>query len=130
MILRKKQARRLSIQQRLSAKNRPQNAHALRSLVEWLIPTSGLFHEREFHGNIKWNPESLAIQAMIWSWQESRFVTDAFSAALEVCEDLELAHVAKTYTAFQNALSRHADLFASVLRRRLQGLMEQVAGRH
>ena len=130
MILRKKQARRVSIQQRLSAKNRPQNAHALRSLVEWLIPTSGLFHKREFHGNIKWNPESLAIQAMIWSWQESRFVTDAFSAALEVCEDLELAHVAKTYTAFQNALSRHADLFASVLRRRLQGLMEQVAGRH
>ena len=130
MILRNEQTRRLSIQQRLRAKNRPQNAHALRSLVEWLIPTSGLFHKREFHGNTKWNPESLAIQAMIWSWQESRFVTDAFSAALEVCEDLELAHVAKTYTAFQNALSRHADLFASVLRRRLQGLMEQVAGRH
>jgi hypothetical protein len=102
MILRKKQAQRLSIQQRLRAKNRPQNAHALRSLVEWLIPTSGLFHKGEFHGNIKWNPESLASQALIWAWQDSRFVTDAFSAALEVCEDLELKHVAQTYTAFQN----------------------------
>ena len=130
MFLRKKQARRLSIRQRLRAKNRPQNAHALRSLVEWLIPPSGLFHRGEFHGNIKWSPESLASQALIWAWQDSRFVTDAFSAALEVCEDLGLEHVAQTYTAFQNALSHHADLFASVLRRRLQGLMQQVAGRH
>ena len=55
-----KQARRLSIRQRLRAKNRPQNAHALRSLVEWLIPPGGLFHKGEFHGNIKWSPESLA----------------------------------------------------------------------
>ena len=49
MIFRKRQAQRLSIQQRLGAKNRPQNAHALRSLVEWLISTRELIHKGEFH---------------------------------------------------------------------------------
>jgi hypothetical protein len=94
MFLRKKQTRRLSIRQRLRAKNRPQNADALRSLVEWLIPPGGLFHRGEFHGNIKWSPESLASQALIWAWQDSRFVTDAFSAAQGICEDLGLEQVA------------------------------------
>ncbi len=129
MSRRKRRAQRLSNQQRFRANCRQRNASVLRSLVAWLIPVGGLFRKNEFHGNIKWNPESLIIQAVIWSWQDARYVTDAFSAACGVCEDLKLEHVAKTYTAFLNALSRYADQFVPALRRRLQALMEEVAGR-
>jgi hypothetical protein len=129
MSRRKRRAQRSSNQRRFRANRRQRNANVLRSLVYWLIPVGGLFLKSEFHGNIKWNPESLIIQAVIWSWQDARYVTDAFSAACGICDDLKLEHVAKTYTAFLNALSRYADQFVPVLRRRLQALMEEVAGR-
>jgi hypothetical protein len=129
MSRRKRRAQRFSNQRRFRANRRRRNANVLRSLVYWLIPMGGLFLKSEFHGNIKWNPKSLTIQAVIWSWQDARYVTDAFSAACGICDDLKLEYVAKTYTAFLNALSRYADQFVPVLRRRLQALMEEVAGR-
>jgi hypothetical protein len=64
-----------------------------------LIPLGGIFPKGEFHGDIKWSPESLASQALIWAWQDSRFVTDAFSAALEVCEDLGLEILTRNHWA-------------------------------
>ena len=66
------------------------NKTLFQALVNWLIPEDGLFAEDRFHGNIKWVPEQLAQQALIWAWQETKKVTDAFEQALEVCGDLNI----------------------------------------
>ncbi len=51
----------------------------------FLLPLGTLFSKDQFHGNIKWVPEELATQAMIWSWQDTKLVTDAFEKTLEIC---------------------------------------------
>lgn len=121
--------KRQAFQRKRRTKLRQRAARNLRGLVEWLIPAGGLFPRSELHGNIKWDPEQLAIQGVIWAWQDARYVTDAFSAAFDVCVDLKLARVARTYTTFLNALDRYADMFGPALKRRLQKLMEEVGGR-
>ena len=85
------------------------NNAALKDLLNWYAPQGGLFAKGEFHGNIKWIPEQLAVEALVWSWQEATNVTDAFDQTLEICGDLGLKDTAKTYTGFMNALeSYHA----------------------
>ena len=78
------------------------------------MPRGELFAKDKFHGNTKWNAEHLAIQAWLWSWQETKNVTDAFDQALEVCEDLGLKDTAKTYPTFMNALDRYREVFVHV----------------
>ena len=86
---------------------RRKNKTLFQALLDWLIPEQGLFAKDRFHGNIKWRPEQLAQQAMIWAWQETKKVTDAFEQTLEMCGDLSIEKAAKTYTAFINALDRY-----------------------
>ena len=79
---------------------------ALSGMISWLDPTLSILQKSEFPGKIKWNPASLMSQALIWAWQDSRHVTDAFSATQVVCANLMLERVAKAYTTFLNALNR------------------------
>jgi len=105
------------------------NKTILRALVDWLIPVGTLFTKDRFHGNIKWTPEQLVAQAVIWAWQDTRNVTDAFVIASEVCESLKIENVAKTYTTFINALDRYRSTFGLRLGRQFQALAEEVASR-
>jgi len=105
------------------------NDQLFRDLIDFVIPPSGLFSKEEFHGNIKWVPEQLAVQALIWSWQDSKNVTDAFSKTLEVCERIGLKNGAKNYTRFMNGLNRYRDTFGECLRTRFQELAEKIGGR-
>lgn len=105
------------------------NDQLFRDLVAFVIPTSGLFSKDEFHGNIKWVPEELAAQAVIWSWQDSKNVTDAFTKTLEVCERIGLKNGAKNYTRFMNGLSSYRETIAARLRGRCQELAEKIGGR-
>ncbi len=98
------------------------------ALVEWLIPEHALFSEDRFHGNVKWSPRQLAMQAVIWSWQQAKNVTDAFAMTMEVCEELNIDNAAKTYTSFMDALARYRETFSFRLRRQFQTLAEEVAG--
>ena len=98
-------------------------------LLNWFVPEGELFAKDEFHGNTKWNPEQLAAQALIWSWQETKHVTDAFDHTREVCEDLGLKKTTMTYTSFMNALDRYHDVFVPRLRERYQTLAEEMGGR-
>ena len=75
-----------------------------------------LFSKSQFHGNIKWVPERLATQALIWSWQDTKKFTDAFEKTQEICKRLELTEIAKTYTAFMNALDRFRETIHDGLR--------------
>ncbi|HEY2915165.1 MAG TPA: transposase [Candidatus Angelobacter sp.] len=106
-----------------------QNEGRLKAMLEWLVASDGLFSNDRFHGNIKWKPAELAAQALIWAWQDSRNLTDAFAQTLETCQELGLAHGAKTYTAFINALDAYRETFRLRLGQQLQRLAQEVAGR-
>jgi len=88
-----------------------------------------LFSKEEFHGNIKWVPEQLAAQGLIWSWQESKNVTDAFDKTLEICQRMNLTKGSKTYTGFMNAIGHYRPIIGERLRSRLQELAKEVGGR-
>ncbi|MCP4536227.1 MAG: transposase [Chloroflexi bacterium] len=124
----RKQANRPRKQSRSEIQRRKNKAN-FKALLNWLIPEDGLFTKNGFHGNIKWTAEQLTQQAVIWAWQETRNVTDAFAMTLEACEDLKIENGAKTYTAFISALNRYRKTFAHRLRTQLQDLAEEVAGR-
>jgi hypothetical protein len=98
-------------------------------LLSWIFPEGELFAKDEFHGNIKWTPEQLLKQALVWAWQDTKNVTDAFEQAMECCEDLGINRSAKTYTAFMNALCRYQENISQRLRHRFQQLSKAEAGR-
>lgn len=104
------------------------NDELFRELIDWFVPPGQLFHKSQFHGNVSWNAEELAVQALTWAWQETKNVTDAFRQTREICADLKLFRVVTTYTAFMNALTRYRRLFQERLRERLQILAEKIAG--
>ena len=108
---RRKQSNRIHKQRRGEIQRRKNKAN-LEALLGWLIPEDELFTKDRFHGNIKWRPEQLAQQAVIWAWQDTRNVTEAFAMTLEVCKELKLENAAKTYTAFINALHRYGETFS------------------
>ncbi len=108
--------------------SRVRNDTVFRELLDWFVPQGELFAEDEFHGNVKWDPEQLTVEALIWSWQEAKNVTDAFHQTLEICGDLGLKNMAMTYPTFMNALDRYGNTFRSRLRERFQTLAEEVGG--
>ncbi len=98
-------------------------------LLHWFLPEGELFSKDEFHGNTRWDADQLAGQALIWSWQETKHVTDAFDHAREVCEEFGWKKMAMTYPSFMNALDRYDDVWMRALRQRCQVLAELVGGR-
>jgi hypothetical protein len=127
---RKKQSnrtRRRNEQQREQKRHR--NKTIFREVLDWFVPEAELFTKDRFHGNIKWVPEQLVAEGLIWAWQEAKNVTDAFDQTLEVCDELGMKDAAKTYASFMNALDTYADTFSSRLRQRYQTLAEEVGGR-
>jgi hypothetical protein len=96
----------------------------------FLFPLGTLFSKDQFHGNIKWVPEELATQAMIWSWQDTKLVTDAFEKTLEICAKLGLKNIAKSYTSFMNALSQYRETISDGLRTHYQMQAEQIGGKY
>lgn len=105
------------------------NKTQLVELLQWFLPEGVLFSQDEFHGNTRWNPDELAAQALIWSWQETRHVTDAFAHAQEVCEELGWRETARSYTSLMNALERYDHVWMRRMRDRCQALAEEVGGR-
>ncbi len=60
---------------------------------------------------------------------EAKNVTDAFDETLEICGDLGLKNITKTYASFMNALTRYNAMFSENLRKQFQSLAEQAGGR-
>ena len=129
MVCRKQSVRRGRRTQQQREGTRRKNRTIFNDVRKWFVPDGELFTNDHFHGNIKWNPDELAAQALIWAWHEARNVTDAFDQTAEVCEELGMKNVANNYTAFMNALHSHKHCFASRLRQQFQKLSEDVAGR-
>lgn len=104
------------------------NKSLLKELLGWFVPQGELFAKEQFHGNTKWIAEQLVVQAMMWSWQETRNVTGAFDHTLEICEDMAMKNVAKSYTSMMNALDQYDDVLIPALRDRHQMLAVEVGG--
>lgn len=117
-----------STERRRAKATRCGNEAVFRQLLHWFVAEDQLFAKDAFHGNTKWQPEQLAVQALIWSWQETKYVTDAFDQCREVCDALGMNKIAKSYTSMMNSLACHQDVFATVLREQLQTLAEEVGG--
>jgi Transposase DDE domain len=96
--------------------------------LNWLLGAEDIFADDVFHGNTTWEPNDLVSQALIWSLQESKNVTDAFDYSLKFCHQLGMTQSAKTYPRFMNALTRYNVLSARV-RSRVQQCAEEVGGR-
>lgn len=118
-----------SRKKRRAKQAREKNKQVLLQLVSWLVVARQLFAKVELHGNIQWKPEEVAVQALIWSWMEAKNVTDAFDETLEICDDLGLKHVTKTYASFMNALTRYKAMFSDTLREHFQSRAKNAGGR-
>ncbi len=114
--------------QRIERARRPKKSQ-LNELVQRVLPERAVFSQDEFHGNVRWDPNQLAAQALLWSWQETKLVTDAFDHAQEVCEELSWQRTARSYTSLMNALERYDDLWMRRLQERCQTLAEEAGGR-
>ena len=124
---RRKRSHTLKVQ--CDNRNRLGNEHLFSDLMEFVLPEGELFTKDQFHGNIKWVPEQLTVQALIWSWQDSKNVTDAFVRTQEICEQIGVTKGARNYTGFINALSAYRGVIGKRLRLRHQELAEEIGGR-
>jgi len=127
MIRRKQSQRKIKRRQQRKAA-RQKNETLFRKLLNWFLPEGELFTKKQFHGNTKWSAEQLLAQALMWSWQESKNVTDAFDHTREICEELGMKHIARSYTSMMNALDQYDNVFIPALRERHQTLAEKVGG--
>lgn len=127
---RKKLAAKEAIQKRAKKVKQVERRKLFGDLVNFALPEGALFSKAQFHGNTKWVPEQLAAQALIWSWQDTKNVADAFEKTLEICDQIGLDKIARTYTSFMNALGRYRQVLFEGLRIRRQELAEELSGRH
>lgn len=125
---RAKQASR--IRRRINKQKQVRKSALVTELINFALPEGTLFSKEQFHGNINWVPEQLAAVALIWSWQDTKNVTDAFEKTLEICESLGLKKIPKSYTSFMNALSVYRATFSEELRMQHQTLAKQIAGEY
>src|SRR5260221_6598281 len=82
------------------------NASQFRKLMQWSLPDDGIFANLKRHGNTSWLPRGLVWLALCWSWSQNRFVTDAFTDAVEWCRTLVGSAALTTYQGFMGALVR------------------------
>lgn len=129
MSRKQKAAQRVRIDRRVKKQRQAKRAKLFSDLLTFALPAGSIFSKDQFHGNIRWEPEQLAMQGLIWSWQGTKNVTDAFEKTLETCEKLGLKKIAKNYTAFMDALSGYRATIREGLRTRLQSLAEDIGGR-
>jgi len=106
------------------------NRKELLQLLNWFLPEAAAFGKDEFHGNVRWAPRELAGQALIWTWAETKHVTDAYEHSTESCAELGWKQIAKSYTSLLTNLTRYRETLTSILRDRLHEVAEEVGGRY
>jgi len=105
------------------------NKASLEKLREWLLPDDTIFSRITFHGNIKWTPTGLVWLALCWAWSDARHLTDAFNAAVGMCEKMLPCVPVTTYQGFMGALVGWTPKLLPVLRDTLQQRMKQLGSK-
>jgi hypothetical protein len=122
---RKKRAQR----SRRRAKKLPTNQQHLQALREWFLPDGSIFSKLCIHRNSKWTPVGLVWLALCWAWCDARNVTDAFSDAVRMCQQILGASPLSTYQGFMGAIVKWTPSFMPLLRNVLHQRMEQIGGK-
>jgi hypothetical protein len=107
----------------------PTNKQQFQAFREWLLPDDSIFSKLRFHGNSKWKPVCLVWLALCWSWCEARYVTDAFTDALQMCQQMFEVSPVSTYQGLMGALVTWTPKFMPLLCGVLQERMEEIGGK-
>lgn len=107
-----------------------QNTHEveLRKLLNWLLPSQGIFSRLLPHGNTSWQFRTLVFQALCWSWAENRNAVDSFKYGFKWCQTLSGAKVLSTYQGMMNALERWTAPLMEILWKILHQQMKHIGG--
>ncbi|KAA1259496.1 Transposase DDE domain protein [Rubripirellula obstinata] len=98
--------------------------------TEVLFPENQIFADWILHGNIKWKPEQLVSQAILFGWQENKHLNDRFEFTLKTCHDIGLTHVGNSYTSMINALAGYGEQLRIPVRKQLHQTAESISGKH
>ena len=103
------------------------NKTTLQQLLRWFLPRNSLFEKNDFHGNVRWNGQSVVIQAIICMWYVHLNATEAFEYSQSMLGVLGIGDGIRCYNTFMNALTRYRKLFSERVRSRLHSLTQEVA---
>lgn len=95
--------------------------------IQWLLKKDS-FQNCRLHGNTKWLPIQLCVQALLWVWSPEKCVTKAFTEATGQAETLVGQAALSTFTGFMNALVKWTPSFLDELQLRLHELIVEVSG--
>ncbi len=99
-----------------------------RKLLNWLLPTEGIFSSLVPHGNTSWLFRTLVFLALCWSWAENRNAVDSFKYGSKWCQTLSGAKVLSTYQGMMNALERWTAPLMKILWKIVHQRMKQIGG--
>lgn len=113
------------------SQDRIKNRTVLQSFFrEILFPKGEIFADWILHGNIKWRPEQLVSQVILFGWEQPKHLNDCFTYSLMTCHDIGLKNVANSYTSMMNALTGYGEQLRIPVRQRLHELAEAISGKH
>ncbi|MGB7344438.1 MAG: hypothetical protein WBD20_09515, partial [Pirellulaceae bacterium] len=112
------------------AKKRSKRSHkqdANRALNQF-FGIGDIFANYQFHGNITWSAMELCKLALLFSFSEKKFVTDAFDETLKRGRQLAIGTTHTTYQGFMGALTNYGHIFVPLMILRLQQQMQKLGG--
>jgi hypothetical protein len=106
------------------------NKASFRELCRWFLPSASIFSALRIHGNTKWKPMGLVWLAIVWSWSDSRALTDALVEAVYSCDCLFGVAALRTYQGFMGALVTWTPHLMPILQRVVRERMESLGSKH
>lgn len=105
------------------SENKPQ----IRAAMDWLLNHQSI-EVLPVHGNTSWKPKDLVVQALLWTWSESKTLTGAFDDARAQSHKLIGRAALSTYQGLALALETWTKPLMPMLKQQTHRLMEHVAG--
>jgi Transposase DDE domain len=79
------------------------NTRTVLEFWHWFLPAT-FVPAAARHGNTRWEPKQLVIQAINWTWSNARSLTEAFDEATQTSQTLGVGPALSTYQGFMRAL--------------------------
>jgi hypothetical protein len=109
------------------AVNGSENKRQIQAALGWLLNHRSI-EDLPVHGNTNWKPKDLVMQALLWTWSESKTLTGAFDDARAQSHKLIGQAALSTYQGLAMALETRTPCLMPILNRQAHRLMEHVAG--